>query len=523
MRDSDRDTSWNLPLRRRRVLSSGLGFVGASFLPWPGKGADISRLRIGVSDPLETINPRQWISRESEWLSEAIFLRLVRFAPGSRWQTVPYAAAESPVFSEDGRTVSFVIRDDLRFGDGRPITAEDVAKSYNYYLEEDASVPYRYLWRNFEEASATSKLTGVIKLREPDRSFVDLVLSSASASILPDGEFFDEKGFNTDAYSGPYLPAEIVPFERMLLLSNDNFRTSQRHFKEIDVLTFPEREVMGKLLQLGDLDWFQSDSANEVLRHSGANIELRSHPALTFIWCGFSSTGGPLQDGNVRAALSAAINVQKAAKAAYGDDAHFMDGYLPREFPGGSFSSRFSIRGEATKAKELLAQAGYSSGMKVGLSFPKNESLQRAAESIAEDLREIGVDVELKQLGYLEIINAWMSSKSLSEEGGLLLGRSRALPNPLSILLPFTEASIWSQYLGIKTDRLQDVYNSAKGEGDANLVDELLIKFQQILDDTAQVRFIARETRISSFKSSIEPKSRPDGMPILDLFETHFS
>ncbi|MHC4884590.1 MAG: ABC transporter substrate-binding protein [Planctomycetota bacterium] len=89
-------------------------------------------LRIGVREPLKPLNPFVTNSTYSAQLHKLVFDGLMRF--GLDGELEP-CLAESVERSKDGRTLTFALRQNVRFHDGTPLTAEDVAFSYRTYLK----------------------------------------------------------------------------------------------------------------------------------------------------------------------------------------------------------------------------------------------------------------------------------------------------------------------------------------------------------------------------------------------------
>lgn len=105
------------------LLAGALAAPAAAVLP-PRYGAS---LIVASRGPVTTIDPVLASSTAERDLVAALFDRLVEEGPDSEPVA---AAAESWVYSDDGRTVTFTLRPGLRFSNGRPVTARDFESSW---------------------------------------------------------------------------------------------------------------------------------------------------------------------------------------------------------------------------------------------------------------------------------------------------------------------------------------------------------------------------------------------------------
>ncbi|SFD05226.1 peptide/nickel transport system substrate-binding protein [Thiohalospira halophila DSM 15071] len=90
---------------------------------------------------------------------------LVRHPETLEWQGL---LARDWEVAEDGLTITFELRRGLRFSDGEPLTAEDVAFSYDFIMDEDIAAPrQRAYYRRVQEVEAVDEHTVVFRFAEP--------------------------------------------------------------------------------------------------------------------------------------------------------------------------------------------------------------------------------------------------------------------------------------------------------------------------------------------------------------------
>ena len=118
-------------------------------------------LVVALPSQPENLNP---IASDSVYEgNQPFFNGLLRYAKDLTPQ--PDLAAAMPKRSADGLRVMVRLRDGVRFHDGKPLTAEDVAFTYNAILDKDSASPLATLLDSLREARATARLTVEFRLK----------------------------------------------------------------------------------------------------------------------------------------------------------------------------------------------------------------------------------------------------------------------------------------------------------------------------------------------------------------------
>jgi len=130
-------------------------------------------------------------------------------------------AARGVVISDDGLTYRFTLRPEAKFHDGTPITAQDVAFSFNMLKEKGHPIISQNL-RDFKGAEAADERTAVVRFSEKRGRDVPLfvaglpIFSRAYYAKQP----FDQSTLEAPLGSGPYKvgrfePGRFIEFERV--------------------------------------------------------------------------------------------------------------------------------------------------------------------------------------------------------------------------------------------------------------------------------------------------------------------
>ena len=139
-------------------------------------------LNMGVSFDATNFDPTQTQDNMSLWVEMQIFSRLVRV--NNVGTDIEGDLAESWDVSEDGTEYTFHLRPDAMFGDGSPVTADDVVFSFERAMGEESLIGWTF--EAVESVEAVDPATVKITLTAPAAPFAnDMALWGASSSPRP--------------------------------------------------------------------------------------------------------------------------------------------------------------------------------------------------------------------------------------------------------------------------------------------------------------------------------------------------
>ena len=134
---------------------------------------DRDTLRFGYPTEITSLSPMQDMATPDRQWVRLLFDRLYRVTDEGIPE--PWAAADDPTFEDDGETVVVPIREGMTFHDGEPVTAEDVAWSFEYFGEH--SVTYGDRMAQVEEVNVTGDHEVTFHLTQAFAPFVANVLA----------------------------------------------------------------------------------------------------------------------------------------------------------------------------------------------------------------------------------------------------------------------------------------------------------------------------------------------------------
>ena len=280
---------------------------------------------LNSGDVLQAVNPLYISGAVDSWVTELIWDRLMRVGPDGLAQ--PWAA-ESYEWLDD-TTITVTLRDDMTWHDGEPVTANDVVFSFQAPMGEEAPM-YKPFVGNIASVEVTGENTVQFTLTEPSAAFLVTTLSKVNLipqhvwePLLADLETKDE---NAESYqeptpigSGPFKFVSWRPSEELVLEANtEHFNAPQMARWILRIV--PNSEAAVGMLRSGELNFLSNYAGdpNVLLETAeGAPIEVISSTDIGFRFIGFNARRAPFDDAAFRRALSAAVNRNLIAQAAY--------------------------------------------------------------------------------------------------------------------------------------------------------------------------------------------------------------
>jgi len=287
---------------------------------------------------------------------------------------VNYRLAKSAEYSDDLKTITLVLRDNLQWSDGKQLTSKDVVFTYNMTKEVKA-FDEKAIWStgNLQSVEATDKNTVVFKLKTADSTFIwgltnyeivpEHIWSKIEVKDLPTFKNLNPVG------SGPLTDIKYLKPQQMQICRNDKYYLENRPY--IDCMTFRsynDNSQIQPALMKGEIDWGSNFIADIEKTYVAADPENNHfwYPANDAIHLYTNTKEKPFDDLRVRQALSMALDRNAIVDiAAYGyPTANFNAGGIAELYGNYIDKSVTEKYKEITtynpkKAKQILDDAGY--------------------------------------------------------------------------------------------------------------------------------------------------------------------
>jgi peptide/nickel transport system substrate-binding protein len=355
---------------------------------------------------------------------------------------IPFLAAEIPTLenggiAKDGKSVTWKLKQNIKWSDGTPFTADDVVFTYQFITNKKVGSTSAETYTNIAKVEALDKYTVKVTFKTSTPSW-DRPFIGTSGMILPRHSYEKYNGENARQApanlipigTGPYKVIEFKPGDVVVYEANSYFRDGDKlGFKRIELKGGGDATSAARaVLQTGDANYaynlqveapilkqLETGGQGKIVSLLGPLSERilvnLSDPNQTTKEGERSSLKFPhpfFKDQKVRQAFSLAVDRDTIAQQLYGvtgkATANFL--ILPQEYNSPNTSYEFNLE----KASKLLDEAGWKDTnnngtrdkdgveMKVLLQSSVNTLRQKTQEIIKQGLQKIGVGVELKSV-----------------------------------------------------------------------------------------------------------------------------
>lgn len=304
------------------------------------------------------------------------------------------ALVESWEASEDGKQVTLQIRENVKFHDGTPLTAEDVAFNIERYRAEETGANIQSLLSVITSVQVSDELTVVVQLSNTSSS----LFQAFSLLYVTKADSVSEiktSGIGT----GPFTLEEYIPGQEIRLSRNDEYwQPGLPRLGQISIKTVPQIE--SALLQFesgqGDLLVFPPFGDIERLREKGLTVETVGAGAEIHLMVPNQEVA-PLNDARVRRAMHLAVDRERIVEAAFAGLGEPWCLPWPETSPAFDSRTARSCPQDLEQARKLLAEAGYADGFDITLF--QNTEVPGSSESIQiiqANLAEIGIRADIE-------------------------------------------------------------------------------------------------------------------------------
>jgi peptide/nickel transport system substrate-binding protein len=389
--------------------------------------------------------------------------------------------AESWTVSKDGLSYEFVLRKGVKFHNGDTVTADDVKFSFDRYRGAAA----RLLKERVREIQIVDPGRVRFQLREPWPDFMTFYGTSATGAawIVPKRyvEKVGDDGFlKAPVGAGPYRVVSFTPGIELVMEAYEGYWRKVPNVKRLVFRSMSDETTRAAAIKSGDVDivyLLSGPTAEEVKRTPGLRLAAARPPGVVFLdlpeqW----DPKSPWHDRRVRLAASHALDRQGLNQAETLGLSRPTGGLVPRvlEFARGFEPPPY----DPTRAKQLLAEAGFPNGFDAGdlTPFPPFFSL---AEAIGNYLQAVGIRTRLRTLERAAFLTAWREHKLR----GVIMGLGAPAGNAATrIEVYVTKNGIYSS--GVVPE-VEDLFQRQARELDRKKREALLHQIQQIVHDRA--------------------------------------
>lgn len=368
-------------------------------------------LVVGHAEATDSLDPARGYSQSSSLTHQTIYEALVTFPEDSASEILPGLATDWTI-SEDGLTYTFNLNPAAVFSSGAPVTADDVAFSFNRMINVQ-SQPSSLATMVAGVAAVDGQV--VITLTQPDPALLAklagpgfqvteaAVVRANGGTDAADAATADsaEAWLNSNsAGSGRYILQSWEPQVQTVLVRNPNYYGAEPgYYDRIVIVNMPEAATQKAALQSGDIDMaidITSDQVPDLQSTDGITVYQGSGNIVHFLLMNANpDVGGPMSDPKVQQAVRLALDYPGYVSLFGGTTPASV---IPVGFQFAYGSDRAPTR-DLDAARALMAEAGYPDGFETSLSYPvltyQGVNMETNAQKVVADLAEIGITVNL--------------------------------------------------------------------------------------------------------------------------------
>ncbi len=489
-------------------------FMGSACQP----RSEGSRLIYGLTLSPSGIDPHLNASAELGIPLQSVYDTLVVRDPETG-DFIP-SLAKSWDISNDGRTYTFILRQDVYFHDGTRFDAKAVVANIEYTLNPDHySQKAAAMLGPTREAIVMDTYTVQIKLDEPFAPLLDslsqVYLGMASPKALEQygpGEYqFHQVG------TGPYRFIEYSPDEHIILeryaeygWGPSVYQNKTATINQIEFRFFEDEATRALALERGEVDLIGEVPPQDAIRLSQEDAynlhtePIPGQPLQFFLNTQIEPTSDPL----VRQALLIAVNRERIVRTVFGNLSPISLGPLSI-FPFEEILPRNFIHNDIDLANQLLDDAGWTDSNEDGTRVKNGQELilrlvsppwgsnPEVAQLIKADWERLGARVDI------EVATAFGPLKESADGGDYHAIGINFFGTDADLLRTFFRSDgfyNWSRYSSVQLDELLE---RASIELDMSIRNEHYRQAIQIISDQALILPIRDYVNIIVYRQSV--------------------
>ncbi|MFC5387326.1 ABC transporter substrate-binding protein [Aquamicrobium segne] len=424
------------------------------------------------------------------------------------------ALAESVEKSADGKTYTYKLRE-ATFHNGDSFDADDVIWSYNRLADPKKALPGAEQMLQIAgvaefQAGTADHISGLKKIDDRTIEITFINLAEPGWNLMSNFAPIYSKDYPEDQLAskpnglGPfklvnYTPGSKVEFEKF----DDYYEEGKPHLDKLSIMLMGEAAARDVAFRNGEIDvsvlgpvQYEAYGQEEALKDhilEVAEVYTRN--------VGFNPNVEAFKDKRVRQAINYAIDKNLIVEKLLKNKAYPAVSWLPVSSPAFDQDAK-PYAYDPDKAKELLKEAGFETGLKFSIIGTSNESWGvPIIEAIIPMLARVGVEVSAEP-----VESAVLSDKILSDNFEAFIWSNSSGPDPLKFLTCFHSATPQSacNYVKFSNADFDKLIEEAGDETDAQKQIDLLKQANNLLQEEAPVWFFNYNKAVMAYQPWVQ-------------------
>jgi peptide/nickel transport system substrate-binding protein len=345
---------------------------------------------------------------------DLLLMPLIQY--NERLEPIPWLAErwDTAQVGPDTLEVTFHLRRDVRWHDGQPTTAHDVAFTYERMVDPATAFPNLQRMAHYApRAEVVDSYTVRMRLRQ-HAEFLDIwyqtpIMPQHILGDVPPGELLQHRfGISNPVGNGPFRFARRDPGQEWVFEANPDFPEALGGRPYLDRVVFrniPEMTTLLTELLTGRIDVYlglNPNQADQIRRAAG--VELIDFPFRQWVYLAFNTRRPQFEDARVRRAIAMALNRQQIVDALlFGLGDVGRGTAVPTQWMYDGDDPQQMIPYDTVQARQLLAEAGWTRGPGGILRNAEGQefrftAITNAGNDVRRDILEI-MQAQLEPLG----------------------------------------------------------------------------------------------------------------------------
>ncbi|WP_067688982.1 ABC transporter substrate-binding protein [Nocardia jejuensis] len=451
-----------------------------------GLGADHT-LRLALSRQFTGLNPHNGGSPDSDGsVKGTVYEALTYLDPKGQVQPRLASAWTNPSLLE----WRFTLREGVKFSDGTPLTAQDVAWNFGELLDPATKSQLGAQFKIYTDSvTAEGANTVVFHLKQPA---IDLPSRLWNIYITTQ-KFWGSGNLNTEAIgTGPYLLESIDLENGAKLTGNPGYWGTKPAFSNIEYKVLPSEAARVSAVQAGEVDIalnLDPLSLDQFKSNKDYRSTLSDSSWVQVISIN-ENKGGPLADPRVRQALNYAVDKKSIISGLLKGAVQPSQGQViaPPFFDTNPAVTAYDYNPD--KARQLLAEAGHSNDVVLQLDIPAGTYAAGTAigQAFAQQAAAVGIKVNITETPF----PAWLSRQNQPSDQAadlVYIGWGGQYRDAWTVFDPFTSKSRYKQS-NITDPEFDDLVNRLQAATDPASARALADQATQRYHDQAHTVFL---------------------------------
>ena len=359
-------------------------------------------------DDIVSIDPAEAYEFSSGEYVTQTYDRLVQYDAPDLKALSPGLATEWKA-DDAAKTITFTLRDGVKFSSGNPLTADDVVYSWKRVIvlnKAPAFILTQLGWtpQNFDSMVKADGNKVIVKYQgDFSSAYVLNILASRPASVVDSKTVMANATGNDmgnawlklhSAGTGPFILKTFRPAEILNLSANPDYFLGAPPMKSVIIRHVSEAASQELMLESGDVDIAMNLTPDQVAKLStNASFKIDTYPQAAVHFLSLNQKDKDLTNPAVWEAARYLVNYKGMADSFLKGQMEIHQAFWPSGFPGALDDNPYSY--DPAKAKKILADAGVKTPVDVTLDVINSAPFTDMAQSLQSSFAAGGINFKI--------------------------------------------------------------------------------------------------------------------------------